>query len=476
MRYAMRRTRAAASWFAALVLASWCGLAGAVLPIEHWTTSKGVRVYFVRAAAIPMLDISVGFDAGARYDPPAKVGLASLTAASLAKGAGGMDEAAIAEAFASLGAQRGASASDDRASVSLRTLTSEPELSSAVALLERMVVEPDFPADVLAREKERVVQALREAQTKPETIAQHNYGQLLYPQHPYGWYATPETVAAIDRDDLRRFHRAYYGAQRAVVAMIGAVTREQAQAIAERLTARLPAGDAPPALPDVAKPTQPVERRIEHPATQSHILIGLPAIAWGDPDQFPLLVGNYILGGGGFVSRLYGEVREKRGLAYSVYSYFSPSLQPGPFTIGLQTQKQQTEIALKVVRDTLGRFLAEGPSEQELAAAKANLVGGFALRIDSNRKILDNLSTIGFYRLPLDYLDRWTERVQAVTVQQIRDAFARHVRTDAMATVVVGAGAPATSVAASAPSAPSSSAGAQAGTAAGGAAASTAPR
>ncbi|HWS74444.1 MAG TPA: insulinase family protein, partial [Quisquiliibacterium sp.] len=146
------------------------------------------------------------------------------------------------------------------------------------------------------------------------------------------------------------------------------------------------------------------------------------------------------LGGGGFVSRLYDEVREKRGLAYSVYSYFAPSLQRGPFTIGLQTKKEQTELALQVVRETLARFLSEGPTEAELAAAKANLVGGFPLRIDSNMKILDNLSTIGWYRLPLDWLERWPQRVEAVTPQQVREAFARHVRPEALATVVVGAG------------------------------------
>lgn len=435
-----RVPRRALPWtFASLLLAFSCA-AHAVLPIEHWTTRNGARVYFVRAPSIPMLDVSVGFDAGGRYDPPDKVGLASLTAAQLAKGVPGLGEAAIAERFADIGAQRGAAAGDDRAAASLRTLVSEPELGQSLAMFERVLAEPDFPADVLAREKERVIQSLREAQTKPETIAQRTYGRLLYPRHPYGRYATPESIAAIGRDDLLAFHRARYGAGSAVVAMIGAVTREKAQAIAEQLTARLPAGAPAPGLPGVELPAGPAEQRIAHPATQSHILIGLPGIAWGDPDQFALLVGNYVLGGGGFVSRLYGEVREKRGLAYSVYSYFSPSLQPGPFTIGLQTQREQTDTALQVVRETLGRFLAEGPTEAEVEAAKANLVGGFALRIDSNRKILDNLATIGFYRLPLDYLERWADRVQAVTAAQIRDAFARRVRPESLVTVVVGAG------------------------------------
>jgi len=221
--------------------------------------------------------------------------------------------------------------------------------------------------------------------------------------------------------------------------MIGAVTRERAAAIAEELTRGLPAGTDP--LPLARLPAAPdrAERRIEHPASQSHVLVGQRGIARGDPDFFALTVGNYVLGGGGFVSRLYGEVREKRGLAYSVSSYFSPQIQPGPFAIGLQTRKDQADQALGVVREVLERFVREGPTAEELAAAKSNLIGGFALRIDSNGKILAQLSAIGFYGLPLDWLERWTDRVAAVTLEDVRAAFQRHIRPEAMVTVVVGA-------------------------------------
>ena len=150
-------------------------------------------------------------------------------------------------------------------------------------------------------------------------------------------------------------------------------------------------------------------------------------------------MGNYIFGGGGFVSRLMHEVREKRGLAYSVYSYFVPTQQPGVFQIGLQTKKEQADEALQLVRATLREFIAKGPSAQELQAAKQNIIGGFPLRIDSNRKILDYLSVIGFYELPLTYLDDFTGKVDKVTVAQIHDAFKRRINPDAMATVIVGA-------------------------------------
>ena len=416
----------------------------AVLPIESWTTSNGTRVLFVRADAIPMLDLQIDFDAGDRLSPPDRLGLASMVNAMLAKGAGELDEAAIAERFALVGAVRGGGAGDDSASVSLRTLTSEPQLDQAVALMARLLSEPSFPQAVLEREKARVMASLRESAVRPETIVRRTFDALLYGEHPYGRHAEPDTVSAMTRDDLVRFHKEHYVARRAVVSMIGAVSRDRAAAIAEALTRALPAGAASPARAALGPEPAAIERRIDHPASQSHILIGQRGIARGDPDFFALTVGNYVLGGGGFVSRLYGEVREKRGLAYSVYAYFSPQIQPGPFAIGLQTRKDQADQALAVVREVLDRFVREGPTAEELAAAKSNLVGGFALRIDSNAKILAQLSAIGFYGLPLDWLERWTERVAAVSLEDVRSAFARRVRPDALATVVVGAPMPGT--------------------------------
>lgn len=418
----------------------------AVLPIESWTTSSGARVLFVRADAIPMIDLQIDFDAGDRLSPSNRLGLASMVNAMLGKGAGDLDEATIAERFALTGAGRGGGAGDDSASVSLRSLTSEPQLSRAVELLALLLAKPTFPQSILDREKARVGASLRESATRPETLVRRTFDSLLYGEHPYGRHAEPETVAAIDRDDLVRFHADHYSARRAVISMIGAVSRERAAAIAEDLTRGLPAGAASPALSQLPVASGLAERRLEHPASQSHVLVGQRGIARGDPDFFALTVGNYVLGGGGFVSRLYGEVREKRGLAYSVYSYFSPQIQPGPFAIGLQTRKDQADQALSVVRDVLERFVREGPTADELAAAKSNLIGGFALRIDSNAKILAQLSAIGFYGLPLDWLERWTDRVAAVSLEDVRAAFARHIRPDAMVTVVVGApsaGAPA---------------------------------
>ena len=194
--------------------------------------------------------------------------------------------------------------------------------------------------------------------------------------------------------------------------------------IAQRLTEDLPRGTAATPLAEPSLP-KAAEKRLAHPSAQAHLLLGLPALKRGDPDFFPLLVGNYVLGGGGFVSRLMQEVRDKRGYAYSVYSYFAPMRQTGPFQIGLQTKRSQAADALKLTRDILDGFLKQGPSEAELAAAKANLTGSFPLRLDSNHKILENVAMIGFYGLPLDYLDTYQAKVQAVTVDDVKRAFGR---------------------------------------------------
>jgi zinc protease len=253
---------------------------------------------------------------------------------------------------------------------------------------------------------------------------------------------------------------------RAHVSVVGALNRSQADQLVAQLLNRLPVASAAARLPatqpvsahaagpgtTAACPAQPAvaevaplkeatEARIAFESAQAHVLIGQPGFKRDDPDFFALTVGNYILGGGGFVSRLTNEVREKRGLSYSVYSYFSPALHAGAFTIGLQTRPDQADQALQVSREVLTRFVADGPTEDELKAAKDNLIGGFALRIDSNRKLLDNVANIAWNRLPLDYLDTWTQRMADVTAADIRAAFQRKLQPQTMATVVLGGAA-----------------------------------
>ncbi|MEF8700627.1 MAG: pitrilysin family protein [Candidatus Accumulibacter sp. UW26] len=405
--------------------------------IERWQTAAGVQVLLVENHRLPIVDVQVDFAAGAAYEGESRAGVAALTRTLLDLGAGGLDETQIASAMADLGAELSGGVDLDRASLRLRTLSMADKLGPAIDLLRTILSRPAFPETVFEREQARSVAALKEALTRPETIAGQAFWAAMYPAHPYGRQATPASVAALRRSDVLAFHAARYTAQSATITLVGDLSRAQAEAVAAQLTADLQSG---PARASIALPQLPAgsEQRIAHPASQVHLLLGLPAIRRGDPDFFPLLVGNYSLGGGGFVSRLMKEVRDKRGLAYSVYSYFMPLQQPGPFQIGLQTKRAQASEALQVSREVLAAFLEQGPSEAELLAAKQYLVGSFPLRLDSNRKLLEQVAMIGFYGLPLDYLDRYPDHIERVTVAEIRAAFARHVQPAHLVTVLVG--------------------------------------
>jgi len=431
-------------WLAPALLMAAPVLAQAGVQIQHWKTSSGARVYFVESHDLPILDISVEFPAGSGADTPEKSGLASMTRHMIGLGAEGLDEDRISKSFADVGAVFGGRFESDRAGVSLRTLSSERERRQALDTFTKVLQQPSFPESVLEREKARTIAALKEADTKPETIADRAFEKLLYGSHPYGLRGSGEidTVAALKREDLVAFYGARYTRNRAVVAIMGDVSRKEAESIAESLTQGLPEGGTLPPLPEVAPPEKAQLERISHPASQAHILVGYTGMTRNDPDYFPLWVGNYALGGGGFVSRLTEEVRQKRGLAYSVYSYFLPLEQRGPFQIGLQTKKEQAEEALRVVRETLENYIAKGITSEELKAAKDNIIGGFPLRIDSNKKIIEYLAMIGFYQLPLTYLDDFIGNVEKVTAAQIRDAFRRRIRTGDLVTVVVGAADP----------------------------------
>ncbi|PKO35093.1 MAG: peptidase M16 [Betaproteobacteria bacterium HGW-Betaproteobacteria-7] len=432
MNRAMKRLLSAALVF----LAAQSALAG--VAIEHWTTSAGTRVYFVASRALPIVDVQVDFAAGSMFDPPGKAGLAGLTRSLLDLGAGKRDETAIAEDLADIGARLGGGADTDRASISVRTLAAADKREVALDILRATISQPLFDAAILEREKVRTIAGLKEAMTRPDSIGGKAFWEALYPEHPYGRQATPESVATFGRDDLVAFHARHYNAAGASITLVGDLSRAEAERIAAALSASLPSGAAQP-LPTPPGASQQGLKAIAHPASQAHITLGLPAIERGHPDYFPLLVGNYTLGGGGFVSRLMKEVRDKRGFAYSVYSYFAPLKHPGPFQIGLQTKRSQASEAIKVAREVLTGFVADGPSDEELTAAKANLTGSFPLRLDSNRKILENVAVIGFYGLPLDYLDHYQERVQAVTAAEVKAAFARHIRPEALTIVTVAA-------------------------------------
>ena len=422
--------------------------AQAILPIEKLDSVKGAKAYLVQTQALPMLDIEISIDAGDRFDPTGKSGLASMTAELMNYGArsskGALSEAQIADEIADLGANFGISVGGERAVIRIRSLSRKDLRDRAVQLASAMLSAPTYDAKILEREKQRAITGLLEAETKPESVLERRFRKSVYGNYPLSESPSVKSVGSVSVSDLARFHQQFYRGDRIIVSIVGDVNPAEANEIVEVLLKNVPqSGAAIPALPQFERsPIEPLASRqiyIPFDSQQAHIAMGMTAITRSNPDYFPLIVGNYILGGGGFVSRLMSEVREKRGLAYSVFSYFAPGKDTGIFQAGLQTKGDQATLALEVMNSTIANFIANGATPSELQAAKANLVNGFPLRIDNNRKLLDNVSSIAWNDLPLDTLETWTTKVDAVTLEQVSAAFQKYLAMDRMKIVVLGA-------------------------------------
>ncbi|MBS1269364.1 MAG: putative zinc protease [Gammaproteobacteria bacterium] len=414
---------------ATILLCSTSHSALAMSDIQHWETTNGARVYFVETHQIPMVQFAVGFDAAAARDPEDKYGLGSLTNTLMDDGAGGVDEEAVAESFASVGAEFSAQSARDMAVLGLRVLSDVGLMDPAVETFSAIIGEPDFPVTALERERKRALVRIKQARQSPRSVAKRLFYLNLFGSHPYGHMpvGNARSLKTITRSDLIAFHNRYYTATNAVIAIVGDLNRGQAGDIAERIVASLPAGTPLRPLPTVEVREGGVDVNEDFPSSQSHLLLGQPGIVRDDPDYFPLYVGNHILGGSGLISLLSEQIREERGLAYSVYSYFVPMRRRGPYIVGLQTKNDQAEEAEKITLETVRKFIGQGPTDKQLQSAKNNITGGFPLRIDSNKKIANNILGIGFYGLPIDYLDTFSEQVSAVTLDEVHEAFRRRV-------------------------------------------------
>ncbi|MCI0668039.1 MAG: insulinase family protein [Methylococcaceae bacterium] len=424
------------SWLSCL-LAAPCVQGGP--EIQHWQTDKGTRVYFVEAKGLPLVDIQFVFDAGSARDAE-KFGLAALTSGLLDKGAGEWDAGQIAERLEGIGAELGTGVSQDSAWVTLRSLTDARILETALKTTAKVLTSPRFGAEDFAREQKRVLAALRRYTESPAQVVKKAFFERIYQKHPYAHqvFGEPETVQALNAREIREFYQRYYVASNAIAVVVGDVTREKAASMIEELTAELRTGTRPAAVPPVDYNAGGHRESIAFPSAQTHIYAGMPALSHNDPEFFALYVGNHVLGGNGLVSQISEEIREKRGLAYSSSSIFSPMMRKGPFIMGLQTRNDQAGEALRVLDETIKNFIAKGPNEEELAKAKNNLTGGFVLRIDSNSKVSDYVAMIAYYGLPLDYLDTFSENVDAVTADEIKEAFQSHLRLEQFQTVLVG--------------------------------------
>jgi zinc protease len=409
--------------------------------IEHWVTDNGLRVYYVHAPQLPMLDLRLVFAAGSARDGQ-NSGIAMLTSSMLNKGAGGLNADQIAEAFESVGANYSAGSGHDRSWVSLRTVTMKEQQDKALQTWLKVISKPDFPEKDFLRLIKQVLVGLEAEKQDPGSIASRAFFKHLYGSHPYATASNGDekTIKAMKLEQLKSFYSKYYVAQNGLLAIVGDVALDEAKAIANQVASVLKSGQKAGAIPPVPDYKGGETIRIDFPSSQSHVYIGQIGDKRGDRDYFPLYLGNHVLGGGGFTSRLMKEIRVKRGLSYSVYSYFMPLKEPGPFILGLQTKNEQADEAVKVSKEFLAQYVKDGPDEAELEQSRKNITGGFPLRIASNSDIVSYIAMIGFYELPLDYLDNFSTTIKSVTRAQVIDAFKRRLHPDNMLTVIVGKG------------------------------------
>lgn len=410
-----------------------------VLNIQHWVTPQGVPVYYVPVRTLPMVDIQIVFDAGAARNG-SKGGLAYLTNTLLAEGTAKLSADQVAENFEKLGAQYSAESQRDMASLHLRSLSEPSQLVPAVQTLAELMSQPAFPEKGFKREQQNALSALKQQSQSPNQVASRAFYDALYPNQPYAnWVLGDEkSIAALTVADVQAFFKEFYVAKNMAVTIVGDVSATEADALAQTLAKGMAVGEKPKPLPEVTNLSENVVKKVNFPSAQTHILLGEPGVKHGDPEYYALYLGNHILGGNGSVTRVFDIIRNKNGLAYSAYSYFVPMRERGPFVLGCQTRNDQAEKALSLMQDLLHDFVEKGPSEEEIRQAKKNLLGGYALRFDSNAAISQQITALAFYDLPLDHFDKFKPAIEKIEAKDIKEAFQKRIQTKNMVIVMVG--------------------------------------
>lgn len=409
------------------------------LDIQSWQTEQGAKVLFVASDALPMLDIRLVSDAGSARDG-GHPGLASLTSALLGEGADDMSVDDIARGFEDQGASFSASSYRDMGVISLRTLSDAQYREPVLTLFKQVIASPTFEQDTLARIRTQMMQGLRMETQVPGPQVNKAFQSTVFAGHPYGQPSdgTLDSLPAIARDQLQDFYRTYYAAGNTVIAMVGDLDRAEAEQIAEGISAALPQGSAAPQLERATPLAERQRQHINFPSAQTHILLGNQATWRGNPDHVALYVGNQVLGGGGFASILTDEVRQKRGYVYGISSHFGPMAAGGPFQVSLQTGNDNADDALTLTLDLIDQFVQDGPTAAQLEEARTSILGSFALGTADNSDIIGQLGAMGFYDLPLDYLQWFNQQVRTVTAEDIQTAFQRNLNPDNLAIVSIG--------------------------------------
>ena len=407
------------------------------LEIKSWKTGQGSVVMFYNTPEIPMADIRLVFSAGSTRDGK-KYGLSRMANKLLLEGSGDLNSKQFKDKLSETGAQLYVGSMREMAFINMRTLTDLKYFEPAVDLLISAVSSPVYSKPEVDKVIGDMLVDLSLKDESPSQIAQEAIWSEIYKGHPYSNYpgGKKSSISSITSSQLLEFHRSYYVAKNATIAIVGDLTEVQAKNLAEKISSSLPQGKKAPKIPEFNSFTSS-NVHIETNSDQIHLRIGSLGISRNDKDYFPMILGNHILGGGSLVSLLFEEIRNKRGLSYSVYSYFIPTEIVGPFVLGLQTSGKQRKIALDESMRVLRNFIEKGPSVESFNLAKKNLISGFINQIDSNQKLIGYISMIGFYQLPLNYLETFSNKVKEVSITDVSDAFQRRM-TKNFTVVTVG--------------------------------------
>jgi zinc protease len=433
--------RIAATFLIAALAALLPAPPACAVPAETIRIDPGVTLIVSRQTQIPLVSIVMVFRGGTLFEPAAKAGVASVTTELLQRGTRAHPGERFARVLDAIGAKIGVDASADMITVTLSTLTSR--LDEALSLLDEMLVAPAFsPAD-FEKVRAEAIASLKASEENPGFIASRAFIHGLYGDHPYGRIAegSEPTLRALTREDCVAFWKKVSGARGATITAAGDVAGSD---LAARVKHRLPAwlarpGDPLPEPPKVPPPpAAPRLVTIDRPLTQTTLLVGEQGISRTDPDYYALEIWNFVLGGGGFSSRLVDEIRDNRGLAYSVQSDFDARLLPGPFSVQLETKNRTAREALDLLRVEVARAISLGVTPKELQDAQAYLTGSYPRRYDTNDKMARFLAATAFYGLGTDYDQVYPRKIRAVTQEEVAQAAKAHVHPDRFLVVAVG--------------------------------------
>lgn len=421
--------------FALLLL---CPTSAMAAPLGTRTVlDNGATLLVAERPSIPMVVMTILLKTGAAADPEAKAGLANLTAELLTRGSKKHSAHALAEALDFLGASLGVDADYETTTISLTTLTKN--LDPALALLSEVLLSPTFPAPELERTRKEIEGGLKSREERPGWVAQKTFLAKLYPQHPYGRLVEGHSasLATLIQADVKKFHQTHYRPNNAIIALAGAISPAQAVNLLHTHFAGWRPADIPPLPWPEARPPSAERVALDKKVSQANVILGQAGIARSNPDYYAVQLMNYILGGGGFGSRLMDKIREELALVYHVNSSFAARKHPGPFTVGLQTKNASATQAVTESLQVIRQFIEQGPSKEELAAAKAYYINSFPLRLVSNRNVAALLPILEFYELGLDYPDRYADLIGQVTLEQVHAAAKTYLHPDQLLQVIV---------------------------------------